>query len=57
MSSPSQTAKAAGLRSLKEVTRITGTSAQTLINWHRSKRELFDTVVAGCVAKRRARMI
>lgn len=45
----SQQAKAAGLKSLLQVQQLTGQSAQTLINWHRDKPELFHVVVAGCV--------
>jgi len=47
---PSQYAKTAGLKSLEQIARMTGASTQTLINWHRSKPELFAVVVAGCVA-------
>jgi hypothetical protein len=47
---PSQAAKAAGLKSLTEVSTITGVSMQTLTNWHRNKPELFAVVIAGCVA-------
>ena len=47
---PSQQAKAAGLRSLTSVSDITGVSLQTLTNWHKDKPKLFKAVVAGCVA-------
>jgi hypothetical protein len=47
---PSQQAKAAGLKSLKQVTEITGVSGNTLDNWHKHKPELFKTVLAGCMA-------
>lgn len=47
---PSQQAKAAGLKSLAEMSRISGVSKRTLINWHKSKPQLFKTVLAGCVA-------
>lgn len=46
----SQQAKAAGLKSLLQVQQLTGQSAQTLINWHRDKPELFRVVIAGCAA-------
>lgn len=46
----SQQAKAAGLKNLLQVQKLTGQSAQTLINWHRDKPELFRVVIAGCVA-------
>ena len=50
---PSQQAKAAGIKNLAAVTQITGVSAQTLTNWHRDKPELFRVVLAGCVAESR----
>lgn len=47
---PSEQCKSAGLRSLAELSRITGCSVQLLINWHRERPKLFDVVVAGAVA-------
>lgn len=47
---PSKAAKAAGLKSLREVQDLTRQSAQTLTNWHRDKPELFKIVLLGCVA-------
>ena len=47
---PSQQAKAAGLKNLLQVQKITGQSAQTLTNWHRDKPDLFKIVLLGCVA-------
>jgi len=49
---PSQQAKAAGLKSLLEVSELTGTSIQTLSNWAKNKPELFSVVIAGCVVKK-----
>lgn len=46
----SEQAKAAGLKSLAEVERMTRVSFQTLYNWHKNKPELFAVVVAGCAA-------
>lgn len=46
----SEQAKAAGLKNLLQVQQITCQSAQTLINWHRDKPELFNIVILGCVA-------
>lgn len=46
---PSEQCKAAGLKSLAELVRISEVSEQTLINWHRNKPVLFATVVAGAV--------
>jgi hypothetical protein len=47
--SPSEQCKEAGLKSLAEVSSITGVSVQTLINWHKDKPKLFDVVIVGCV--------
>lgn len=46
---PSEQCKVAGLKSLSELSKISGVSVQTLINWHRNKKELFAIVVAGAV--------
>jgi len=54
---PSQQAKAAGLKSLSQVRDMLGTnknghpmvSLQTLTNWHKHKPWLFKAVIAGCV--------
>ena len=48
--SPSQQAKAAGLKSLSQVSEMTSKPLNTLINWHREAPELFKIVLAGCVA-------
>ena len=47
---PSQQAKAEGLKSLSQVKEMTGVSLQTLTNWHKNKPELFKVVLAGCKA-------
>lgn len=47
---PSQQAKAAGLKSLTEVSNQTGVSLQTLTNWHKHKPRLFAVVVKGCAS-------
>ena len=44
---PSQQAKKAGLKSLLEVSEITGVSIQTLSNWAKSKPKLFSAVILG----------
>lgn len=51
---PSEKAKAAGLRSLKQASEMTSTSEQTLINWSRSRPELFDIILTGCKNKLKA---
>lgn len=56
---PSQQAKAAGLKSLSQVRDMLGTSEsghpivslQTLINWHKNKPDLFDIILTGCHTK------
>lgn len=47
----SKQAKAAGLKSLAQVSELTGVRAQTLINWHHNKPKLYAIVLAGCVAE------
>ena len=47
---PSEKAKELGCKSLAQVSRATKQSEQTLINWFRNKRELFESVCIG-VAK------
>jgi transcriptional regulator with XRE-family HTH domain len=46
---PSEQCKAAGLKSLADLAKISGVSVQTLINWHKDKPALFSTVLAGAV--------
>lgn len=48
---PSQQAKAAGLKSLSQVSELTGQSLQTLSNWAKDKPELFRVVLLGCVVE------
>ena len=50
---PSQQAKAAGIKSLTEVSNQTGVSLQTLTNWHKNKPRLFAVVVKGCASNSR----
>lgn len=45
---PSQQAKAAGLKSLSQVSELTGQSLQTLSNWAKHKPDLFFIVLLGC---------
>ena len=45
---PSQQAKAAGIKSLAAVTRLTGVSKSTLFDWHKNKPRLFAIVLRGC---------
>lgn len=48
---PSKQAKGLGLKSLTQVSELTGQSLQTLTNWFNDKPELFEVVLLGCVAK------
>lgn len=48
----SEDAKAAGLKNLAEVSEMTKTSPQTLINWYNNKPELFEMVVLGCATRK-----
>jgi len=49
LTTPSKYAKESGLKSLKEVERITGINSDTLIIWFNTRRKLFDVVILGCV--------
>lgn len=53
---PSTQAKAAGLKRLADVAKMTGVSRQTLTNWSTEKPELFDIILAGCLAKLREKL-
>lgn len=46
---PSQRCKKAGLKSLAELSELSGESVQTLINWYKSERyrQRFELVLAG----------
>lgn len=47
--SPSERCKELSI-TLAHVSRVSGTSVQTLINWHKNKPWLFDVVLAGVKA-------
>ena len=49
---PSELCKASGLKSLKELSEITGESPQTLNNWFKYKRKVFNLVLTGAVAEK-----
>lgn len=51
----SENAKAAGLKNLAEVSGMTKTSSQALINWYHHKPDLFRIVIAGCAREKEAR--
>jgi hypothetical protein len=48
---PSEQAKAAGLDSLAQVTELTGVPNRTLIDWAKTKPELFNVILKGCTLK------
>jgi hypothetical protein len=48
----SKKAKELGLKSLAQVSELTGQSPQTLINWFNDKPELFNIVLLGCVIQK-----
>lgn len=50
MATLSERAKAAGLTSASELTRITGASKETLTNWLKDKPQLFEIVLKGATA-------
>jgi len=45
---PSQQAKSVGLKSLTQVSEMSGVSLQTLFNWSKDKPKLFNIVLIGC---------
>ena len=47
--SPSEQAKAMGLKSLKSVCEISGVQMGTLLNWSKNKPRLFNVVLHGCL--------
>ena len=47
--SPSRQAKKMGLKSLTQVSEMTGQSIQTLSNWCKDKPKLFQIVLIGCI--------
>ena len=50
---PSKQAKELGLKSLTQVSELTGQSPQTLTNWFNHKPELYEIVLLGCLYKAR----
>jgi hypothetical protein len=46
---PSQQAKAAGLKSLRELSDISDVSTRTLENWHKERPHRFAVMLAGAV--------
>ncbi len=53
---PSEKCKAAGLKSLLELSEITSESVQTLNNWHKNKAKLFELVLRGAAMQKLSRV-
>ena len=49
---PSEKCKEAGLKSLAELSEISGESVQTLNNWSKNKPIVFELVLKGAAAKK-----
>lgn len=51
LNTPSRYVKSRGLKSISQISNETGVSAQTLDNWFKNKRDLFDVVVDGMLMR------
>lgn len=49
---PSEECKLMGLMGLRELSKLSGKSAQTLINWHAKSKFLFDSELKKAVTKK-----
>jgi len=49
---PSEKCKKAGLKSLAELSEMTGKPVQTLIRWHEDDPVFFDILLRGAVSKK-----
>lgn len=49
---PSEQCKQAGLKSLAELSRITGKPVRTLEHWHKTQPQLFRIVLNGAVTEK-----
>ena len=49
MNTPAKQAKATGLKSLSQVSEMTGISLQTLSVWHKSRPKLYAIILRGCI--------
>ncbi len=54
---PSKQAKELGLKSLTQVSELTGQSLQTLTNWFNDKTKLFNVVLLGCIEELRNKQL
>ena len=54
---PSEKCKAAGLKSLAELSEMSGQSVQTLTNWNKNKPLLFGLVLRGAVVAKLERAL
>ncbi len=53
---PSEKCKAAGLKSLNEISQLSGESVQTLNNWHKNKPRVFELVLRGAAMEKLSRV-
>ena len=53
----SKQAKELGLKSLTQVSELTGQSLQTLTNWFNDKPKLFNVVLLGCIEELRSEQL
>ena len=53
---PSEKCKLAGLKSLAELSQISGESVQTLNNWHKKKPRVFELVLRGAAMEKLSRV-
>jgi hypothetical protein len=49
---PSEECKMAGLKGMLELTELSGVSKETLTNWHKKSKFLFDNALAKAIAKK-----
>ena len=49
---PSQAAKAAGLKNLAEMSTLTGYERHTLAQWHKSRPVVFEALLLWCKSKK-----
>jgi len=55
MTTAAKAVKAAGMKSLAEVSEITGIGRETLRVWNRDRPRLFGIILSGCIAEKEKR--
>ncbi len=53
---PSEKCKVAGLKSLNELSQLSGESVQTLNNWYKNKPRVFELVLRGAAMEKLSRV-